>query len=107
MDNETKESLHRQLVKLGDMMGDGLHHEPGGEWISKEYKRVLKALGIGPKRKNNSAQINELMSKRVQNIKCPKCNGEFKQSRSGSMRAKCLTCKSVFQLLTRNKKRSN
>ncbi len=26
-----KADLHRQLVRLGDMMGDGLHHEPDGK----------------------------------------------------------------------------
>ena len=40
------------LIQLGDMMGDGLHHEPDGYWIPKEYKRILRALGIAPKRKN-------------------------------------------------------
>lgn len=42
MGEATKAHLHRQLVKLGDMMGDGLHLEPDGKWISKEYKQGAK-----------------------------------------------------------------
>ncbi len=41
MESET-DRLHQQLIKLGDMMGDGLHHED--PWISREYRKVLKAL---------------------------------------------------------------
>ena len=60
LSEETKAHLHSQLIKLGDMMGDGLHHEPDGRWISKEYTKVLRALGIAPKQKraNNSEVIN-------------------------------------------------
>lgn len=32
--------LHDRLIALGDMMDDGLHHEPKGKWIEKEYKKV-------------------------------------------------------------------
>ena len=28
-----KDLLEDRLVRLGDMMGDGLHLEPGGKWI--------------------------------------------------------------------------
>ncbi|MER2492360.1 hypothetical protein [Catenovulum sediminis] len=105
MDKSTRDYLHRQLVKLGDMMGDGLHHEPDGKWIAKEYNRVAKALGyIKPKpRRNDSKAINKMMSTRVKNIKC-KCGGTLKQTRSGSMRAVCTSCKSKFQLLKRSSK---
>lgn len=81
--------LHNQLIKLGDMMGDGLHLEPDGKWISKEYAQVTKALGYGPKRRNRSAQINEAMIKRVAAVKCGKCGLELKQTKSGSKRAAC------------------
>lgn len=36
------ESLHHRLIKLGDMMGDGLHHEDGS--ITREYRKVARAL---------------------------------------------------------------
>ena len=104
---ETKDHLHRQLIKLGDMMGDGLHHEPDGKWISKEYKKILKALGIGPKRKNNSEQINKRMLERVKVVRCQQCQGGLVQTRSGSRRAQCIGCGARYQLLvTRKKKRS-
>lgn len=98
---EDKDFLHRQLIKLGDMMGDGLHHEPDGKWISKEYKRILKALGIGPKRKNHSDVINKAMIERVKIVKCRNCQGKLCQTRSGSMRAQYTDCNARFQLLQR------
>jgi len=42
MTEESRDHLSRQLIKLGDMMGDGLHYEE--PWIAKEYKKVSKAL---------------------------------------------------------------
>lgn len=52
-----KDFLHRQLVKLGDMMGDGLHKEPDGKWISREYAKIAKQLGYAPPRRNNSEKL--------------------------------------------------
>lgn len=105
MDAETKQYLHNQLIKLGDMMGDGLHHEPDGKWISKEYRRVAKALGYIPKVKRNTKVIDEKMKERVSDVPCSKCGGELKQTRSGSMRASCLGCGARFQLLKKHTKR--
>ncbi|MFV0449826.1 MAG: hypothetical protein ACK5MF_15440 [Vibrio sp.] len=99
--DEDKAFLHRQLVKLGDMMGDGLHLEPGGKWISQEYRKIAQALGIIPKKKrsNNSQAINERMAQRVKETPCSFCNGKLKQTRSGSMRARCVECGKLFGLL--------
>ncbi|MEB7891021.1 hypothetical protein NGK36_17260 [Hafnia alvei] len=95
--------LHNQLIKLGDMMGDGLHLEPGGKWISQDYKRIAKALGysISKKRQRraNPEQVNALMAERVKETKCGKCSGVLKQTRLGSMRASCESCGAKFQLL--------
>ena len=98
-----KDFLHRQLIRLGDMMGDGLHYEPDGKWIPKEYKKILKALGIGPKRKNRSKAIDKQMLGRIKIVKCLQCGGHLCQTRSGSMRAQCVDCCARFQLLKRNK----
>ncbi|MEH6734057.1 MAG: hypothetical protein V7690_05375 [Shewanella sp.] len=92
LDAVSEKRYLNQLVKLGDMMGDGLHHEPGGNWISKEYTKICKALGYIPKTKRNPARakaINEAMAKRVIDVKCGKCCLELKQTRAGSKRAEC------------------
>jgi len=41
-ETDQRKTLQRQLIKLGDMMGDGLHHE--SPWIAKEYRKVAKRL---------------------------------------------------------------
>ena len=58
----------------------------------KEYRKTLKELGIILRRKNNSTVINKTMSEVLKIAKCPTCNGQFKQSRSGSYKAICLDC---------------
>ena len=98
-DDEGKAHLHRQLVKLGDMMGDGLHLEPNGNWINAEYRRTLKALGLLPPRKNNGDAINKAMSVRVVEVACPSCGGALKQTRSGAKRARCKLCSNLYKLL--------
>lgn len=95
--------LYRQLIKLGDMMGDGLHHEPDGKWIPKEYKKILKALGMLPKKKRNVSGINEAMEKKLSGINCLNCDGELKQTKSGSMRAICSNCGNKYQVLKKGK----
>lgn len=97
------ESLHNQLIKLGDMMGDGLHYEPDGKWIEREYKQICKLLGYTKPRKDNSEVINKKMEQRVKDVPCTKCNGELKQTRKGSMRAKCVDCDSKYQLMKMKK----
>lgn len=97
--------LYRQLVKLGDMMGDDLHLEPGGKWIEKEYKRICRQLGI-IKRENHSLQINEFMSKRTDAVRCD-CGGKLEQTRSGSFVAKCSECGKKYKLGSMRKKASH
>lgn len=101
MDDVTRRHLSNQLIKLGDMMGDGLHLESDGKWISKEYTRVAKALGYIPKadRSGRIKAINSQMVNRVADVKCQKCSGELRQTRSGAKRAKCQSCGALFQLL--------
>lgn len=96
--------LEDRLVRLGDMMGDGLHLEPEGKWIEKEYKKTLKALGLlePVKRNSNSEKINEFMVKRLKEVKCT-CGSELVQSRSGSFIGKCIKCGKKFILGNRRK----
>ena len=97
--DNNKDFLYHQLIKLGDMMGDGLHHEPDGKWIPIEYRRTLKALGLAPKRKPNVSLINKSMAKALLTTKCKgvECNGKLKQTRSGAMRAMCVECGQTYQ----------
>ena len=99
-----KDLLEDRLVRLGDMMGDGLHLEPGGKWIEREYKETLKALGLleSVKRKNNSDKINEFMANRLKEVKCT-CGSELAQSRSGSFIGKCIKCGKKFILGSRRR----
>lgn len=99
---EVEADLYSQLVKLGDMMGDGLHHEPDGKWISRDYKRICKALGLIPARKpvtpEHTKQVNDRMAQRCEEVPC-QCGGKLAQTKSGSMRAKCTDCGHKYQLL--------
>ena len=96
-DDSIKKDALRRLVKLGDMMGDGLHYEPGGSWITKEYRRALKEAGIMPVKTRNTSRINEFMTERIKKVTCS-CGGKLKQTRKGSFRAKCIECGLVWQL---------
>ena len=44
--NDASAFLYDQLIKLGDLMGDGEHLQIGGEWIEREYNQTLKSLGL-------------------------------------------------------------
>ena len=93
--SNNEEFLYRQLEKLGDLMGDGEHLQPGGSWISQEYKSILRQLDIYKPKSN--VKINDFMVKRCQDEKCT-CGGELKQTRKGSYVAKCVTCEKKFRL---------
>lgn len=102
MADETNERLHKELIQLGDMMGDGLHLEPDGKWIEQSYRRVAKALGYIPKAKKrtNVTAINDAMVKVLNAFKCPTKGCEStsaKQVRSGSMRIICTECDTKYQ----------
>lgn len=104
VDYMDEEMLEDRLVRLGDMIGDGLHLEPGGKWIEREYKKTLKALGLlePTKRKSNSDKIDKFMIKRLKEVKCT-CGSELIQSRSGSFIGKCSKCDKKFVLGSRRK----
>lgn len=93
-DNDENKRLHEQLIKLGDMMGDGLHHEPDGAWISREYGKVFNALYPEHKkerRKRKAEAVNEQMAKLLE-IKSCTCGGKLEQRRSGTKIAYCTKC---------------
>lgn len=97
MDAETRARLHDQLAKLGEMMGDGLHHEPDGRWIAREYAGICKKLGYTRTRTRNVEAINASMALALAKTKCPECGGQLKQTRSGARRAQCAQCGKRYQ----------
>ena len=99
MKSQEEDVLYKRLIRLGDMMGDGLHHEPSGKWIEKEYEQILIELGIAKpkKRKSNVQRINEYMANRLKVAKCL-CGSDLKQSRSGSFVGVCNKCGKRFIL---------
>ena len=42
--SDRNEHFWRRFCRLGEMMGDGLHYEPDGKWIAKEYRKLAKML---------------------------------------------------------------
>lgn len=100
MDAETKASLHRDLVRLGDMMGDGLHLEPDGKWIAVAYRKTMRALGHSLPRRNNRESIDKRMAEALGKSPCPACGGALKQVRAGSLRAMCDACQGKYQFGT-------
>lgn len=108
MKSQWEDLLYERLIRLGDMMGDGLHLEPGGKWIEKEYEQILIELGIDKpkKRKSNVQRINEYMANRLKVAKCL-CGSELKQTRSGSFIGVCDKCGKRFILGKLRKNRSH
>lgn len=93
--DKNNDFMWRQFVKLGDMMGDGLHLEPDGKWITKEYNRLSRILNpeiYQDIRKRKADAVNTRMAELLQSHKCTKCNGELKQSRKGSKVCYCTNC---------------
>lgn len=102
---EDKSYYHRQLVHLGDMMGEGLHLEKGGRWIAKEYNKILKILEPELFPKKDYTKRNESVKTYCENNKCRGCGGKMSQTRSGSLRVKCESCGKKYQLKIKKNKR--
>ena len=99
MFEDNNDRLHDQLIKLGDMMGDGLHHESDGKWIEKEYSKIFNSLHpevAKERRAKKAIATNESMAKLLEQKQCT-CGGSLKQSRSGSIIAYCTVCKKRYK----------
>lgn len=111
MEQRENQDLWDRFVRLGDMMGDGLHHEPDGKWIEKDYKRISRILipeikeAEKVKRKNKAIRINQQMDALMQNIKCS-CGGQLQQKRSGTIVVYCSVCNKRFKAVTKTKKKN-
>lgn len=105
--NEVKvndDFLSRQLIKLGDMMGDGLHYEE--PWIAKEYAKISKALHpeiYADIRKRKAENINKQIRELLLGKKCRKCDGPLVQARKGCKTIKCLQCNARYVATAKKK----
>lgn len=87
----------RQFERLGEMIGDGLHHESDSKWILKEYNKLMKILipevkeRIKEARKDRNKIIDQQILKLLVDFKCS-CGGALKQKRSGSRVCYCNKC---------------
>ena len=102
-----RDILHQQLIRLGDMMGDGLHLEKDGRWIAREYKRISRVLFPEMFPNRNTTERDKAIAEWCKCNPCNECGGEFKQTRKGSMRVVCTGCGVKRQLKVRKQKHSN
>ncbi len=95
-----------QFIRLGDMMGDGEHHEPGGKWITKEYNRLARILvpeikeQAAAQRKLKALRTDESIKKLLETIPCS-CGGRLKQKRSGTKIVYCEVCDKRYKAVTK------
>jgi hypothetical protein len=91
---ENNKHLWDQFCRLGEMMGDGLHHESDGKWISREYKRLSIILIPEIREVENERKVakNKVQDRRIgellEKFSCS-CGGKCKQLRSGSLTVQC------------------
>ena len=100
-DNINNELLQRQLINLGDMIGDGLHYE--SPWISKEYRRISKLLNpeiYELQRKAKADNILTQMQALMATKKCS-CGGALRQRRKGTKVCYCIMCNKRFKATTK------
>jgi hypothetical protein len=107
---EENKQLWDRFCRLGEMIGDGLHHEE--PWITKEYRHLRMILCppseeekafMREQRKIQSALIDKQMKDLLEKRKC-ECGGNLKQARSGSKVAYCEKCNTRYKAKS---KRSN
>lgn len=81
--------LHKELVKLGDMMGNGLHHEE--PWIAKEYRKVAKLLypEMYPTKKHKPSQQ---LVRTLKECDCGQKGWSFARYKNGLVGLNCKKC---------------
>lgn len=86
-----------RFARLGEMIGDGLHYEPDGKWITREYRSLMHYLIPETKKADKEQraarrkQVNDRLKELLKDFKCHNCNqvGTVTQNRSGARRCKC------------------
>jgi len=89
-----RERLSKDLIKLGDILGDGDLEPSDEKYFKKEYKKVFGLLYPEvnrAKRKNRMIAVNKRVLRLIEKNKCS-CGGEYRQSRSGSLICYCKKC---------------
>lgn len=93
--------LWERFCRLGEMIGDGLHHED--QSISKEYRRLRNILipetkEIERQQKiQRNKEIDLELNVVLKDVKCPDCKSDLTQNRSGSKKVHCKICKQCFK----------
>ncbi len=98
----------RQFAELGDMIGNGLHLEPDGKWIVKEYKalqRILIPDAAKAEREMKRKLIDSFVENGIKKHKCT-CGGLLKQSRKGSYVVYCTECSKRYKYKRNNAKKN-
>ena len=101
-----------QFCRLGEMIGDGLHNEPDGKWISKEYRRLMLLLNpdikesLAKQKKEKNERLDNQILKLIATGKCTHndCGGQLYQSRSGSKIMYCSKCQSRYKAISSKKR---
>ena len=90
MEKDTeRDRLHQQLIKLGDMMADGLHYEDPS--ISREYRKVSKLLypEMYPKKKRKPSQS---LIRTLKECDCGQKGWTFKRYNNETVGIRCKSC---------------
>lgn len=90
--------LWDRFCKLGEMMGDGLHWEEDGKWISKEYNKLSRILLPDMHkdiRKAKADAINKQMAFLLAKSACS-CGGKLIQKKKGTKVSYCEVCNNRY-----------
>jgi hypothetical protein len=98
MDNDQS---YQQLIKLGDMMGDGMHHQD--PWIAKEYRKTLKSLHpeMFPKKQRKPTQS---IIKTLHVCTCGAIGWTFKRFSPFGVQLYCKGCDRHSEVVSSNAK---
>jgi hypothetical protein len=108
MEQRENQDLWNRFIRLGDMIGDGLHYESDGKWIEREYNKLARILipeikeSDKQRRKDKAIRINKQMDVLLQNKKCS-CGGQLQQKRSGTIVVYFSVCNARYKAVTKKK----
>ncbi len=97
--------LYHQLDVCGQLIADDDEWGVERKRLNREYKNILKELAMlepenwnYPAFQKPSQKYDGLVADFCKENKCPKCNGELRQTKSGSLRVICNQCGIKYQL---------